>query len=164
MAGPELHVIGEIVGAADFSLPSLFCKYSVETGANFRLLQGITSGQTQCDMPQDGESALFSHPIDVHYAVKGIDGWPRLRLEVYGVDRYGRVELAGYGCCIIPTSPGTHQLQCVTWRPTGTLREQFSSARPQPGRRSWDARASRQPPLSHAPSSPLEPPTSCDRP
>ena len=45
--------------------------------------------------------ALLSHPIDLHYAVKGIDGWPRLRLEVYGVDAYGRVELAGYGCCIV---------------------------------------------------------------
>ena len=69
--------------------------------------------------------ALLSHPVDVHYAVKGIDGWPRLRLEVYGVDRYGRIELAGYGCCIVPTSPGTHELRCSTWRPCGTLREQF---------------------------------------
>ena len=73
--------------------------------------------------------ALLSHPIDLHYAVKGIDGWPRLRLEGYGVDAYGRVELAGYGCCILPTSAGTHELRCSTWRPCGTLREQFSSAR-----------------------------------
>lgn len=72
--------------------------------------------------------ALLAHPIDVHYAVKGIDGWPRLRLEVYGVDVYGRVELAGYGCCIVPTSAGTHELTCATWRPCGSLREQMSSA------------------------------------
>ena len=71
--------------------------------------------------------ALLSHPIDVHYALKGIDGWPRLRLEVYGVDSYGRVELAGYGCAIIPTSSGCHELTCATWRPCGTLREQFTS-------------------------------------
>ena len=71
--------------------------------------------------------ALLAHPLDIHYALKGIDGWPRLRLEVYGVDVYGRVELAGYGCCIVPTSPGTHELSCPTWRPTGTLREQFST-------------------------------------
>ena len=69
--------------------------------------------------------ALLVHPIDVHYAVKGIDGWPRLRLEVFGVDRYGRVELAGYGCCIIPTTAGTHEVRCPTWRPCGSLREQF---------------------------------------
>ncbi len=71
--------------------------------------------------------ASFGHPIDLHYAIKGIDGWPRLRIEVYGVDAYGRVELAGYGCCIIPTSAGTHELRCATWRPCGSLREQFST-------------------------------------
>jgi B9 domain-containing protein 2 len=127
----ELHVVGQLVGATDFPLPSVFCKFAVEVGSNFRLLQGATSGQTQCDMPQEGEMALLAHPIDVHYAVKGIDGWPRLRIEVYGVDSYGRVELAGYGCCIVPTSAGTHQLRCATWRPCGSLREQFSSERHQ---------------------------------
>merc|ERR1712216_941393 len=80
-----------------------------------------------------GEMALLAHPIDVHYNLKGIDWWPRMRLEVYGVDAYGRVELAGYGCAIVPTAAGTHQLRCVTWRPCGSLREQFSSAPPPRG-------------------------------
>ena len=83
---------------------------------------------------QEGEPALLAHPIDMHYSVKGIDGWPRLRLEVYGVDIYGRVELAGYGCCIVPTSAGTHELRCATWKPCGSLREQFSSAHAPPPR------------------------------
>lgn len=123
----ELHLVGQLVGADGYPLPSLFCKWSFEVGSNFRLLQGTTSGQTQCDMPPEGEMALLAHPLDVHYAVKGIDGWPRLRLEVYGVDSYGRVELAGYGCCIVPTSAGTHELRCPTWRPCGSVREQISS-------------------------------------
>ena len=25
---------------------------------------------------QEGEMASFGHPIDLHYAIKGIDGWP----------------------------------------------------------------------------------------
>merc|ERR1712216_1017018 len=74
-----------------------------------------------------GEMALLAHPIDVHYNLKGIDWWPRMGLEVYGVDEYGRVELAGYGCAIVPTSPGTHELRCATWRPTGSLREQVTT-------------------------------------
>jgi len=122
---PELHIVGEIVGASDYELPSLFCKFNFEVGGNFRLLQGITSGQTHCDMPPEGEAANLTHPIDVHYAVKGIDGWPRIRIEVYGVDQYGRIELAGYGCCFVPTTAGTHELRCATWRPCGTMREQF---------------------------------------
>lgn len=123
----EVHIVGQLVGASDFPLPNVFVKYSFEAGSNFRLLQGHTAGQTHCDMPQEGEMALLAHPIDVHYAVKGIDGWPRLRLEVYGVDAYGRIELAGYGCCIVPTAAGTHEMRCATWRPCGSMREQFSS-------------------------------------
>jgi hypothetical protein len=30
----------------------------------------------------------------------------------------------GYGFCHVPTAPGTHTVECVTWRPTGTLAEQ----------------------------------------
>ena len=94
----ELHIMGQLLGVNDVPLPHVFCKYSFEVGSNFRLLQGQTSGQTQCDMPPEGETALLSHPLDVHYAVKGIDGWPRLRLEVYGVDSYGRVDLEALRC------------------------------------------------------------------
>ena len=113
--------------------------------------------------------AVWSHPIDVHYTLKGIDGWPRLKLEVWGVDSFGRNELGasrppahrpepsslpasrcgpgaavlprrvcvrvlvaavGYGVCMLPTSPGLHELRCATWRPCGSMREQISSARP----------------------------------
>ena len=42
----ELHIVGQLVGAADFPLPSLFCKFSIDAGHNFRLLQGSSSGQT----------------------------------------------------------------------------------------------------------------------
>mmetsp|Transcript_6202 Transcript_6202/g.20358 ORF Transcript_6202/g.20358 Transcript_6202/m.20358 type:complete len:100 (+) Transcript_6202:542-841(+) len=34
---------------------------------------------------------------------------------------------AGYGCCIVPTSPGAHQLTVHTWRPCGTMHEQITS-------------------------------------
>ena len=123
----ELHLTGQLVGASDFPLPSIFCKYSFEAGSNWRVLQGVTSGQTHCDSPTEGETAVLAHPLELHYAVKGIDGWPRLQLEVYGVDSFGRVELAGYGCAIVPASAGTHEISCATWRPCGTAREQFSS-------------------------------------
>ena len=111
--------------------------------------------------------AVWAHPIDVHYTLKGIEGWPRLKLEVWGVDSFGRNELGaprptrstperaahlrpapspeppswhrwtcfpalravGYGVCMLPTSPGVHELRCTTWRPCGSMREQLSSAR-----------------------------------
>ena len=33
----------------------------------------------------------------------------------------------GYGFCHVPTSPGLHDLTCVTWRPTGSYFDQISS-------------------------------------
>ena len=41
-------------------------------------------------------------------------------------DSYDRTELYGYGFCHVPTSPGIHTIECPTWRPTGTTREQIS--------------------------------------
>ena len=36
----------------------------------------------------------------------GLQGWPRLMVEVYQLDEYERVDLAGYGFCFIPVTPG----------------------------------------------------------
>ncbi|EOD25780.1 hypothetical protein EMIHUDRAFT_205908 [Emiliania huxleyi CCMP1516] len=121
----ELHVVGQLLGGDGFQRNSLFCKWSIDAGPNFRLLQGHTSGQTHCDHPNEDEPAVWAHPLDLHYALKGFDGWPKLILEVWTVDQFGRCELGGYGCCVVPTSSGMHEVQ--TWRPCGTLREQITS-------------------------------------
>ena len=55
-------------------------------------------------------------------------GWPRLHLQVWSQDSFGRCQLAGYGFCHVPSSPGTHQLDCPTWRPLGSWREQLARA------------------------------------
>lgn len=101
--------------------------FLAQAGSNFRVLQGSSRGKTHSDYPNDDEAAVWAHPVDVHYALRGIDGWPRLKLEVWGVDSFGRCEIAGYGMCIIPTSPGMHELTCPLWRPCGTLRERLST-------------------------------------
>eukprot|EP00967_Tisochrysis_lutea_P064029 scaffold82792_cov33-Tisochrysis_lutea.AAC.1 len=47
----ELHLVGQLLGGGGFQLNNLFCKFTIEAGANFRLLQGLTTGQTHCDYP-----------------------------------------------------------------------------------------------------------------
>jgi hypothetical protein len=47
----ELHVVGQVLGGSGFQLDNLFCKWSIEAGSNFRLLQGLAGGQTHCDYP-----------------------------------------------------------------------------------------------------------------
>ncbi|XP_054759744.1 B9 domain-containing protein 2-like [Lytechinus pictus] len=122
----EVHVIGQILGASGFSNQNLYCKWKIHTGGAWKVIAGIREGQTQVDLPQNENFAVWSHPIDIHFATKGLQGWPKLKFEVYHQDDFGRNELYGYGFCHLPTSPGTHDIQCPTWRPSGTFREQVS--------------------------------------
>ncbi|XP_026544125.1 B9 domain-containing protein 2 [Notechis scutatus] len=122
----EVHVIGQIVGASGFPSSSLFCKWGIHTGGAWKLLSGLREGQTQVDHPQLGDTAYWCHPIDVHFATKGLQGWPKLHVQVWHQDAFGRTDLYGYGFCHVPSSPGAHQLDCVTWRPLGSWQEQLS--------------------------------------
>lgn len=72
-------------------------------------MEGDQEGQTQCDLPTT-EDAYFSHPIDIHLSTKTIQGWPRINIEVWHQDKYGRQEVYGYGTLFVPTSPGEHEV------------------------------------------------------
>ena len=113
----EVHVIGEIIGASGFPSHNLYCKWSVHVDGLWKLLAGQKEGQTQVDNPQNEECAKWCHPIDLHFATKGLKGWPKFHFQVWHQDSYGRNEIYGYGYCHVPTSPGTHDVDCVTWRP-----------------------------------------------
>ncbi|CAG0917253.1 unnamed protein product [Notodromas monacha] len=128
----ELHLIGQLVGAIDFSSGScLFCKWSVSAGGSWRLLGGAESGQTQTaagTMVTGSESGqwFWSHPIDVHYATKGVQGWPKLMCQVFHLDLHGRCVLEGYGVTHFPASPGLHQVTIPCWKPcSGSLKDQL---------------------------------------
>lgn len=45
--------------------------------------------------------------------------------EVHQVDKYGRSELAGYGFCNVPSTPGHHHISVPTWRPRGRLPKKY---------------------------------------
>ncbi|XP_046675272.1 B9 domain-containing protein 2 [Homalodisca vitripennis] len=121
----ELYAIGQIIGADRFPRSTLFCKWSIFAGSGWKLIEGHKEGQTQIDNPDFENFTYWCHPVDVHYATKGIQGWPKLHFQVYHYDEHGRSELCGYGVCHLPTSPGTHRLECCTWRPIGTYKEEF---------------------------------------
>lgn len=123
----EVHIIGSLEGGEGFSSPNISCKWCFETGGAWRLLEGVKDGQTQVDHPIDEGRAHWTHPIDLHYATKGIQGWPKLSVQVFSEDIYGRTQLVGYGFVHLPTSPGYHELQCPTWVLSGTMTEQVQS-------------------------------------
>ena len=45
------------------------------SGSAWKLLQGIKEGQTHVDSPAYEQFAYWAHPIDVHYATKGLQGF-----------------------------------------------------------------------------------------
>ncbi|KAK6623633.1 hypothetical protein RUM43_009485 [Polyplax serrata] len=122
----ECHIIGQLVGASDFPQKALFCKWDIHFGPGWKLISGFKEAQTQIDSSEFDDKTYWCHPIDVHLATKGVQGWPKIHVEVYHQDSFGRNELCGYGFMHIPTAPGTYNLTCVTWRPTGSLKEEVT--------------------------------------
>ena len=100
-----------------------------EDPAGWRKITGRASGRTQVDDPSLDEDApsVWSHPFDVHYAVPGLGGWPKLKLEVWHQDAYGRDELYGYGFAHLPAAPGEHVIDIPTWRPARTWWESLKA-------------------------------------
>ena len=62
--------------------------------------------RVQVDNPAIDDFCSWCHPIDIHYAITGLQGWPAFQLTVYNQDNYGRDELFGYGLVHVPSSPG----------------------------------------------------------
>lgn len=110
---PEVHILGEIGGGTGFGDGvSVCCKWSVEAGDHWEWLAGQRSGQTHTSEPEDGSAFVpWSHPLDVHYVAGSLHGWPRLHVQVFSLDAYGRLELQGYGFGAIPAATGAWHMQ-----------------------------------------------------
>ncbi|XP_053123078.1 B9 domain-containing protein 2 isoform X3 [Hemicordylus capensis] len=94
----EVHVIGQIVGASGFPSSSLFCKWGIHTGGAWKLLSGLREGQTQVDHPQLDDVAYWSHPIDVHFATKGLQAARRAAWT-------GKTAVCGHGAAGVAVQP-----------------------------------------------------------
>ena len=71
----EVHVFGQIVGASGFTNDHrLFCKWGVAAGNAWKVIEGTKEGQTQVDHPTSEDFAVWCHPIDIHFATKGLQG------------------------------------------------------------------------------------------
>lgn len=88
-------------------------------------------GQTQVAHCRSTSKEIipFAHPVDVHFAAAGLQGWgaPRLSVQCYRMDWHGRKILAGYGFVHLPITPGQHRLEVNIWRPVGTPDQELES-------------------------------------
>nr|CAD7402746.1 unnamed protein product [Timema cristinae] len=70
----EVHILGQILGASEFPKNTLFCKWGIHAGGGWKVISGLKDGQTHVDNPEYDEAAHWCHPLDVHFATKGIQG------------------------------------------------------------------------------------------
>ncbi len=123
---PEVHFIGEVMGGTGFGT-GVSCKWNVEFGKYWDLLSGEYIGQSQYGHADVDDMISWNHPIDLHMATSSMQGWPRIRLQIWELDEFGRTNLSGYGFAHMPTTPGTHEIAVACWRPTGSLPEEIQS-------------------------------------
>ena len=129
-----VHIIGEIEGCKWIKdREDLYCKWKIvddlgnsKVANKWHLLRGTKEGTTQIASSRGNSAALWNHPIDVHYSVSSLIGWPRFYLEVWHIDQFDRHQLVGNGMCYVPTEDGEHRIDCVHWRPVGSEYSQFA--------------------------------------
>ncbi|XP_047544266.1 B9 domain-containing protein 2 isoform X2 [Vanessa atalanta] len=91
-----------------------------QTGPNWTLISGFSEGQTASGKENFKNSVEWVHPLDLHYVCKGIQGWPKIILQVSCLDSIGRSWVVGYGCCALPSTPGYHTIKVPCWVPAAT--------------------------------------------
>jgi len=127
---PEVHFLGEISGAtfhSSSSSTSFSCEWFIEWGKAWNLLQGEITGQSQyCLTDYSRGQVVWNHPIDLHFVVGSVQGWPRLTLKVWEADKYGRSVLGGYGFVHLPISAGERKVSLYD-NPTNTHIFQYTT-------------------------------------
>jgi hypothetical protein len=133
-AVPEVHIVGQIVSSLNVVTnvtEGVFCRWKVDYGKAWAWLGGEVQGQTQVSYckSSSSECITFNHPMDLHFAEAGLQGWgaPRLAVQVYRMDFYGRRILAGYGFVHFPLTPGLHNIEVSLWRPSGNPEQELES-------------------------------------
>ena len=131
---PETHYIGQIKSGQNMledSTEGASIRWRVDTGKAWQCLGGSQSGQTHvcyCKA-RDNEAIPFNHPLDLHFAEAGLQGWgaPRISFQCYRLDWTGRRILHGYGFAHLPTAAGFHSIEVQMWRPTGTRNQELEA-------------------------------------
>ncbi|XP_018315478.1 tectonic-3 [Mycetomoellerius zeteki] len=113
----ELHIVGQVSSAKNFKQSHLLCKWNFYVGNGWKIISGHEEGQTQesCDFYTN--NPVWDHPVDLHYTTETIQNSPKLLLQVFCRDNYGRIIFLSYGVYNVPVSSGSYVLDCHTWKP-----------------------------------------------
>eukprot|EP00040_Diaphanoeca_grandis_P017208 m.89457 g.89457 ORF g.89457 m.89457 type:complete len:332 (-) comp26298_c0_seq1:103-1098(-) len=108
------------IETADFQFhDNLYCTFGFSYGTDWQVIAGIQEGMTQVTRKASSSSDLFTwnFPIDVTFKSTNPFGWPRIYLQVYGLDTFGREVVRGYGSTNLPLTAGRHALDVSMFVP-----------------------------------------------
>ena len=94
-----------------FDCDIINCKYDIEYGQDWELLNGLKTNQSQQACRTEGKDNFFiwNMPFEVCLRSTNPSGWPQLVVSCYGPDWFGREVLKAYGVCYFPTTKGSHE-------------------------------------------------------
>ena len=106
-----LNVQGMIELGEFFDGDIINCKYDIEFGQDWELLNGLKTNQSQQACRTEGKDNFFiwNMPFEVCLRSTNPSGWPQLVVSCYGPDWFGREVLKAYGVCYFPTTKGSHE-------------------------------------------------------
>eukprot|EP00698_Gefionella_okellyi_P006675 TRINITY_DN16023_c0_g1_i1.p1 TRINITY_DN16023_c0_g1~~TRINITY_DN16023_c0_g1_i1.p1 ORF type:complete len:241 (-),score=5.81 TRINITY_DN16023_c0_g1_i1:54-776(-) len=113
-----VYMFGQLEGATKFEGQEIWCRWSITTGECWRHDRGEVDGTTQTALPdRDSGFSIWAHPIMVSFKTATMIGWPKIEVQVWAVDRWGRQQFCAHGMCYLPTQLGESKISFDCWRP-----------------------------------------------
>ena len=114
-----MNVQGMIELGNFFEGDCINCKYDIEYGQDWELLNGLKTNQSQQACRTEGQEINFvwNMPFEVSMSSTNPSGWPQLVVSCYTPDFFGREVLKAYGVCYFPTINGTHERTLYMFSP-----------------------------------------------
>lgn len=118
-----VNCTGQIENADFGPSDDLYCRYAFHMGPDWSIVSGPDSGISQTARKSPfftNQGIVWNFPIDLTFKATNVYGWPRLSLNIYGIDFFGRDVVRGYGSILIPLIPGIYNLEVETYVPLGS--------------------------------------------
>lgn len=125
----EVHIVGEVAAGHGFNVGcGLFCELKFIAGSEWTPLcrEAVEPQQTQTAYGNPADLYVWSHPVDLHYTLCSVVGWPSCTLCVWKLDSNGRASPLAFGSTCLPMAVGEHEVVCHTWSPVGPAGEELA--------------------------------------
>ena len=129
LRAPEVHLLGEVKYGAFFG-PGVSCRFQIDHGKHWGILEGTADGHTQTAYGPEGAPVVWNHPFDLHYQTASMQGWPKIMIQIQRLESHGRVSVIAHGFGHMPCTPGCHEIVIPCWRATGTQEEELRGNTP----------------------------------